>query len=110
MLSQESLDSRGNLFTMRFQGEMSRIKQMRFNPRQIPFIWNRAFRRKDKVILSPDNQGWGLIFAEKFLKLGIEGNIGAVVVQHVQLNVGIARPIHSGLIQRPGGGIEMAYV
>ena len=40
--------------------------------------------------------------AEIVLPLGIEGKVGSVIVEQVELDVGVARSVHQRLVMRPG--------
>ena len=83
---------------------MPGVEQMEFEILQIAFIWISAFRRKNRIVLSPDNQSRRLIFAEICLPLRIKRRVRAVTVEKLELNVLVARAIHQSLVERPGVG------
>jgi len=95
---EKSLNVRSNLLTVCLQREMSGVNQMSLGVGQIPFVRNGAFCGEDGVVLSPDNERWRLVLAEERLEVGIERQVGAVVVQHVQLDFWIAGTVKSNLI------------
>ena len=57
--------------------------------------------REDLVILAPHDQGRRLALAKERLKFGIQRYVAALVVEKVELDVSVARPIEQGLILHP---------
>ena len=58
----------------------------------------RAVGGEDLVVLAPDDQRRRLAFAEERLECGIERHVGAVVVEQVELDVVVARPVEQRLV------------
>src|SRR5512134_137145 len=72
------------------QQEMSGVEEVKLDLLQVPLIGMRAIRREDLVVLAPHNQRRRLMRAEIRLDGGIQRQVGAVVVEHIQLNLVIS--------------------
>ena len=80
----------GNLRVMAFKCEMAAGYEMDFGIGQVALEGFGTFRDERRVVLSPDSQQWGMVGTEVFLKLMVEGNIGAIVENEVVLHLGAA--------------------
>src|SRR5580692_5540106 len=72
---------------MSFEGKMPGVIEHDFGKRVVSAIGLRSGRKKERIILSPHCQGWRLIFAEKFLKLGIKLHVVFVIADEVELDL-----------------------
>src|SRR5512147_1294036 len=70
----------------------------------------RTVSGEDLVVLAPDDQRRRPMLAEKSLNGGIKRQVGPIVVEDVELNVGVARPIEQRLIMNPIVGRDAADV
>ena len=90
---QEFTDQLCNHIAMLFQGEVPRIEQMKLQLLQVSFVRMCAVRRKDLVILTPNNQCRWLVITEVLLPLRVTWRVTAVVKEQRQLDFLIARSI-----------------
>ena len=84
-------DQCGDLIRGRVQREVASVKDVDFGLRHIPAI---GFRLRDierGIMLAPYYQQARLPVTHPILPFGVGFHIGAVVVEHVALNVGLAR-------------------
>src|SRR5215471_15720404 len=77
----EAMHIRGDLVETIFYSEMTRLEPMHFRLRKVFQVRLTALAGEEYVVLSPENQRLGLLLADKSLPLGVELNIGAVVVK-----------------------------
>src|SRR5688572_13947460 len=98
---EETTNQRCHLIELVFEREMSRVEDMKLRRGKIAKIRMRALLGKYLVVLAPDDQRRRLALAEELLKLRIERHVGPVVIEQVELNVFIARPIQQRLIVNP---------
>src|ERR1700722_18968024 len=110
VLFQEPVDTACDLAIVSFQRKMTRIEHVCLDVLQIATVGRSTRSREDNVILPPDNQRGRLELTEKLLKGRVEGNIGAVVIKQIELNLGVAWPIQTELVQHPGGGVQKACI
>jgi hypothetical protein len=80
---------------------MASVDEVKLNLREVALIGMCAIGREDFVVLAPDDQGGRPVFAEVGLNGGIERQVGAVIIEDVHLNVGIAGPVEQRLIVDP---------
>jgi hypothetical protein len=97
-------------------------------------IWQIVFEllssswNEDDIVLSPDGDERGLIFAEILLEFRVERDVGTVIFEETNLpkskpeipplvyerctnlNVGISRTLHQRIIKVPGFGLEFTGV
>src|SRR5262245_3004712 len=76
---------------MCFKRKMTRVEETNFSIRIIASERFCSSRQKERIILAPDRQQGWMIFAEKRLKLRIEGNIAGVVKEEVKLDFIVSR-------------------
>jgi hypothetical protein len=69
-----------------FDGEMTRVQSVHLGFRQILEIGLAALARKENVLLTPENDRLGSLLAKERLPLRIKLDIGAVVVEKIELN------------------------
>ena len=89
---------------------MARVEQMCLEILEIAAVRSCAFRREDEVVLSPYDQCRRLVFSEEILKIRVEGNVGAVVVHQIHLDVAIAGTVEADLIEGPCRWVEQRQV
>src|SRR5690349_3279824 len=68
-----------------------------------------AGRQKERVVLSPDGQGWRPMGSEIFLKLRIKLNVGLIITEKIELNLGALRPVQQRLVERHGFRSDMPF-
>ncbi len=61
-------------------------------------------RNKEGIILAPYREGRRQVLAEEFLELGIELDVGFVVTDEIELDLGALGPIQKGLVEENGLG------
>src|SRR5262245_11819425 len=86
---------------MRLECEVAGVEHVDFGFRVVTLVGSRPGSDKYLVILAPNHECWWTVFAEVSLPRRVEWNIGAVIVEKVELDLGIAWSIHAGLIVRP---------
>ena len=89
---------------------MAGVEQVKLEVSKIPFIRMRAIGWKDKVVLAPDYKRRRLTISEPLLYLGVERQVGPIVIENVQLDIVAARPVKERLIVRPVVGRDPAGV
>lgn len=82
----------GNLVERLVHGEMPGIENMDFGIRQVTSISRRTGDSERSIVFPPEHERRGLVLAQIFLPSRIVFHIGAVVVEEVALNRGLARP------------------
>src|SRR5664279_2527285 len=107
---EEVVDERRHYVELVFQCKMPGIEQVKFGVRQISQVRMRAIEREDLVVCAPNDQRRRLAFAEERLKLRIERNITAIIMEQVELNVLIAGTIKQSLIVAPIVWIDPGHV
>lgn len=74
-----------NFIKMSLKREMTTINKDNLSILDV-FLKRLSTRRdEDSVVLSPDGEDGRLVFTEVFLEIGVEGFIGSVVVEDVEL-------------------------
>jgi len=86
---------------MCFQSEVPSVDQMQLRIWQVTLVGLRAIDDEDLVVLAPNDERRRLMGAEIRLPLRIERNIGAVVVEEIELDFLVAGPIEACLVHRP---------
>jgi hypothetical protein len=82
---QESDNIISDLFQVRFKREMSTVNELDFRIRDVFLESFGTSWDEDRVVLSPDGEyGW-FMFAEVFLEIGVEGFVGLVIVEDIEL-------------------------
>src|SRR5215471_20448173 len=74
---------------------------MELGLRQVSQIRLAALRREEDVALTPEDERLWLACAQEQLPCGIEGNVGAVVVEEIQLDTTRVRPLHEAEVHLP---------
>jgi len=54
--------------------------------------------QKIRIAVTPYRQGWGLVFAEIALEGGVEADIVLIVLEKVELDLYISRPVQEVLV------------
>ena len=75
---------------------MACIKNMDFGPRRVAAIGLRFRERERRIVLAPEDEQERLLLAHPGLPLGVGGDVRAVVVEEVALNVGLAGLVGKG--------------
>src|SRR6476659_3340987 len=83
---------------------------MKLNLRKITLIGIRTSGGKYLVVSPPDDKRRRLVFAEVSLDLWIQWQVGPVIVEHIHLDIAIARPIKKCLVLHPVVWRDPAYV
>src|SRR5262249_35587463 len=78
--------------------KMPCVDQVKLDLGQVALVRVSAVGREDFVVLAPDDERRRLMLAEICLHLRIKRQIGAIVVEQVHLDFGVARPIEQRLI------------
>src|SRR5687767_9874273 len=90
---EETANQRRHLVELVLERKMPGVEDMKLRIRQIAKVGVRTCFGKNLVVLAPDDQRRRFALAEELLKLGIERHIGPVVMEQVELNILVARPI-----------------
>src|SRR5580693_5456758 len=83
---------------------MSRVVKDDLSVRIITAVSLRPGREKERIVLSPDGEGWRAMRAEVLLKLRIKRDVAFVVTDEVELNLGTLRAIQQSLVEKDGFG------
>ena len=85
---------------------MAGIEDVDLRPGQIALIGGRLGNQERGVILSPNDQcGWP-VQPQPGAPRRIAGDVGAVILEQIDLDVGFARPPQERKLVRPSIGIE----
>ena len=66
--------------------EVARVEAMHLGPRQVPQVRLAAFAGEEDVVLAPEDDRLRLPLPQELLPLGVERDVGAVVVEQVELD------------------------
>src|SRR5207302_6572407 len=100
-LLHEAPDELRNLIRCGIEREMARIEDVDFGPRHVAAIGLRFRKLEGQVVLAPEDEQPRLPLAHPSLPLGVGVDIGAVVVEEVALNVGLAGLVEKGKLIGP---------
>src|SRR5688572_7767341 len=96
-----ALDQKRVEVDMALQCKVAGIDQVDIDVLKVPRIGQRARRREERVVPTPDHQRRGLVLAEIRLPERILCEVVAVVVEQVELDLRIARTVEEMLVERP---------
>ena len=91
-----------NPCTMRLESEMSGVEHVDLRVGIVAKVSLAAGSDEDLIPCAPHHERRRPVAAEIVLPLGIEGKVGSVIVEQVELDVGVARSVHQRLVMRPG--------
>ena len=80
------------------QSEVSRVNELYIGFGIVALERLCTRRDEDRIILAPDNERWGLPLAEVGLELGVQVNIGAIVVEEIKLDLVVAGTVNSVVV------------
>ena len=80
---------------------MTGVVEMHLCARNQPLEIVHALQREIWVVPAPDDEEWRLCRFQKLTPLRIESDVGLVVVEILELDVDIARPVEARLIDGP---------
>ena len=98
---EELPDECSNPCTMRLESEMSGVEHVDLRVGIVAKVSLAAGSDEDLTSRAPHHERRRPA-AEIVLPLGIEGKVGSVIVEQVELDVGVARSVHQRLVMRPG--------
>jgi hypothetical protein len=75
-----------DFFPVRLHREVAGIRHVDLDVFEVACIGSRSFRRKDEVVLAPDDQRGRLILTEECLELWIQRKLRAVVQHQIGLD------------------------
>ena len=81
---------------------MSRVQKLDRRLREVALERLRPRWDEDRVVLAPDDESWGLPLAEVGLELGVQVNVGAVVVEEVELDFVVPWTVYGVVVQIVG--------
>jgi hypothetical protein len=84
-----------------FQREVAGVEQVEIQIIGISLVGMRTFSRKNVVVFTPNNECWGLMFAEIGLPAGIQRNIALIVIKERELNCRITLATKMPMIYVP---------
>src|SRR5919109_711582 len=93
-----------DLGTMRLKGEVAGIEKMNLRVRDVALVGRGTGCDEDGIVLAPNDQRRRLALAEVGLPLRIQRDVGAVVIEQVELDLRVARAVEQRLVHRPGIG------
>src|SRR5262252_971582 len=102
----KAMDVCNNLVETIFHREMTGIQPVHFSVRKVFQVRLTALPGEEDIVLSPENQGLGLLLAEKILPLRVERNIRAVIVKKVHLHAARIGSLHEPKIHVPVVGAD----
>src|SRR5262249_62215801 len=79
-------DQRDDLVGLVLQREMAGVEEVELGVAKVALVRVRTVGGEDRVVLAPDDQRRRPVLAEIGLNGGIEGHVGAVVVEEVELD------------------------
>src|SRR5580704_1469841 len=80
---------------------LPRIEQVKLSFWQITLIRFRSLYGKERIVLSPKDQGARLAGTEVLVPSVVERDVGAIIVEQVELDRVISRAVEEGLVKRP---------
>lgn len=86
-LLKETSDCVGNGLCIGFQGEVACLQESHFGLRVVSGEGFGPCRQEDRIVAPPDGEERGLPGAKVGLKGRIEGNVGAVVEEEIELRL-----------------------
>lgn len=102
MRLEKSTRELGYLIACFVESEVTGVEQMHFGRRHVVLIGGRACRREGRIVLSPDDEDRRLLLTKPRLPFRIRGDVGAVVVEKVGLNVRLAGSREKFIFALPG--------
>src|SRR5262249_35155807 len=97
---QEIADCRGDLVTVRLEGEVAGVEKAHVSLRNVTLERLGAGRQEKRVVLAPSCQERRLVLAKVGLKFGIERDVALVVAEEVELHVIGARSCEIEVVER----------
>jgi hypothetical protein len=82
---QEIQDLIANFPKMGFQGKMAGIKEFHYSVREVLSKGLSSGREGKGIFVPPDSKERGLIFPEIVMKCRIQGNVGSVIFEEIEL-------------------------
>src|SRR5207253_6523185 len=104
-LLHETPDELRDLICGRIEREMARIEHVDFGFGHVATIGLRFGKLEGQVVLSPEDEQPRLPLAHPSLPLGVGVDVGAVVVEEVALNVGLAGLVEKSKLIGPAIGV-----
>ena len=99
--AEEVADQRHHFVGLVLQSEMAGVDEVKLDLGKVALIGIRAIGGEYLVVLAPDDQRGRPVLAEIGLDRRIERQVGAIVVEEIHLDFGVARPVEQGLVVDP---------
>jgi hypothetical protein len=110
MPSQKGAHERHDLLALVLQGEVAAVEEVQFDLLEISDKSHGAARRKTFVVGTPNDQHRRLVRTKEGLELRIERDIGAIIVEQIELDLGIPWPVQQRLIVDPSRWVDAGDV
>jgi hypothetical protein len=99
--TEEAPHQAGYRVAVLLKSEMPRVEKVKLQIPQVPLVRLGAGCRKDRIVLSPDDESRWLLLAEVGLPLRVEGGVAAVAVEKGELDFRIPRTVEQRLVDVP---------
>src|SRR5215467_8576835 len=100
----EILNMRRDVVQVIFDDEVPGVETMDFSLREVGQVRIASLGREEHVVLSPKDQRFRLTRAQELLPLGIQRNVGAIVVEQVEMQARRVWPLEEPNVRGPGVG------
>src|SRR6185295_985107 len=100
----EILDMRRDVVQVIFDDEVTSVETMDLGLREVGQVRIASFGREQHVALSPKNERFRLTLAQELLPLGVQRNVGAIVVEQVEVQARRVWPLQECNVRGPGIG------
>src|SRR5262245_56665670 len=98
MLAEEGPHERGDLVTVRFEGEVAGVKQVELQRLQVALVRLGPLRGENLVVLTPGDQHRRLVLAEVLLPLRVKWRVAAVAQEEVELDLVVPLAVEQELV------------
>lgn len=107
---QEIVNERGGDIEFVFEHEMPAVEQMQFSVRKVPLEGVGACSRQYLVVGARDDERRRTMVPEVRLECWIKRHVRTVVVEQVELDVEVPRPVEQRLVVQPFVGVDAQEV
>jgi hypothetical protein len=101
MSTEEVAHQRHDLVSPVLEREMPAVEEVQLRVGQVAQERPCARGGKDRVVRAPDDQRRRLVLAEEGLEARVKRDVGAIVVEEVELDLDVARPVEQRLVVDP---------
>jgi hypothetical protein len=99
-----------NEFAVVFESEVACIEKVKIGAGNVAKVCLRALDSEEGIVFAPDDEGFWLFLAEELMPLVIVREVGLVVMEQVELDCVIARPIEEMLVNGIRIGVNAGQI